>query len=234
MRTTISGRFAWAGWFTVGLTLLFALAGCGGGTASQLVAPNPNGVACANGTVASYLGTSCTQLPAVFQWTSYSCTSTPSSICAALGPNGSNVTIRLDSSGPHTLLVGASGLWNVTAGQSVDVVITGSVYAATTNNNWPHFNNLLGQTGDGTEDNITTVFCSSNCIALQGVSEIPCSNTSPVAYCTDQATIGPYVSQTAKFNATSSGNPYVFTIEIKLDGGIGGTATLHSVGIHLS
>ncbi|MBZ5719463.1 MAG: hypothetical protein LAO03_03690 [Acidobacteriia bacterium] len=232
MRTARS--FSLAGVLLAGLVL--ALSGCGGGgTTSQPAVINNTGVAdCADGTVASYMGTSCSQAPAVMQWTAYTCTSTPASLCTALGSNGSNIKMKMDPNGKHTILVVGSGLWNVTAGQSVDIAIQGSVYGATTNNNWPHFGNLLGQTGDGTEDNKTTVSCSTNCVALQGVSDIPCSNTSPVAYCIDQITIDPYLSETAKFKPASSSQPYLFTIEIKLDGGISGTATVQSVGIHLS
>ena len=223
--------------------LALVLVGCGGGaipsqssgSSPNPVSGSPNGVsACKDGTVASYIGTSCSQLPAVMTWTSYTCTSKPTSICTALGPKGSNISMRLDPNGKHTLLVVGNGLWNVTAGQNVDVVIQGTVYGATTNNNWPHFGNLMGQTGDGTEDNKTTVSCGSNCTALQGVSDIPCSSSSPVTYCVDQKKINAYISQTAKFKAAGSGQPYNFTIEIKLNGGISGTATLQSVGIHLS
>jgi hypothetical protein len=235
MRVTRPRAAGLAWWLAAGLTLLLPLAGCGGGsTASQFVA-SENGIAtCADGTVASYMGTTCSQMPSIVHWTSYSCTSTPSSICAALGPNGSNITMRID--GPHTILVGvgSSGLWNVTAGQRVDVVIQGTVYGATSNDNWPHFD-FPGQTGDGTEDNKTTVGCaaSGNCIKLGGVSDIPCSNTSPVEYCFDQDTIDAYLSANARFNPAPANQPYPLTIEIKLDGGISGTATLRSVGIHL-
>jgi hypothetical protein len=190
--------------------------------------------ACANGTVASYLGTTCSQAPATMQWTSYSCVSIPSSICDALGPKGSNIHMRMDPNGHHTILVSSSGLWNVTAGQRVQVIIKGLVYGATTNNNWPHFGNLPGQTGDGMEDNKTTVFCRTNCLTLQGVSDVPCSNTSPNPYCIDQNYIEPYLPLTAKFHAATADNPYNFSIIIRLDGGITGTATLKSVGVHLS
>jgi hypothetical protein len=218
---------------------MLLLVGCGGGATpapaqGQVPNPIPGVSACADGTVASYMGTTCSQSPAVMQWTSYSCTSVPATICSALGPNGANIKMKMDPNGNHTILVVGQGLWNVSAGQSVDVVIHGTVYGAKTNNNWPHFGTLLGQTGDGTEDNKTTVSCGANCVALQGVSDIPCSNTSPVAYCVDQVTIDAYLSQTAKFLAASASQPYQFTIEIKLDGGISGTATLQSVGIHLS
>jgi hypothetical protein len=212
-----------------------ALIGCGGGMGSQLSSPKQSNIAdCADGTVASYLGTSCWQTPATMQWTGYNCTSTPSSLCAALGPNGSNIKMKMDPNGHHTILVTSQGLWNVTAGQRVDVVISGNVYGATTNNNWPHFGTQLGQTGDGTEDNKTTVFCASNCVALQGISDIPCTNTSPIPYCVDQNFIDPYLWQTAKFHAATADTPYAFTIEIKLDGGITGTATLLTLGVHLS
>ena len=73
-----------------------------------------------------------------------------------------------------------------------------------------------------------------HCVALQGVSDIPCSNTSPVEYCIDQIVIDPYLSQAAKFHPATADQPYNFTIEIKLDGGITGTATLQSLGVHLS
>jgi hypothetical protein len=232
---------AWQAWRTAALcglllvTLGVALIGCGGGMGSQLsTSQQSNIAACADGTVASYLGTTCSQTPATMQWTSYSCTSTPASICTALGVNGSNVKMKMDPNGHHTILVTSQNLWNVTAGQKVDVVISGKVYGATTNNNWPHFGTQLGQTGDGMEDNTTTVFCSTNCVALQGVSDIPCTNTSPVPYCVDQQVIDAYLSQTAKFHAATSDQPYDFTIEIRLDGGISGTATLLTLGVHLS
>ena len=233
MRTTFSRHFALAGWFAIGLSLALILAGCGGGSSNSQFATDNASVACADGTVASYVGTSCTQMPAVFQWTSYSCTSTPSSICAALGTNGSNIKMSMDPNGQHTILVGSSQLWNVTAGQSVDVVISGTIYGASTNNNWPHFGNVPGQTGDGTEDNKTTVLCGTDCVALNGVSDIPCNQNSPIAYCIDQNTIDPYLTELAKFHPATSDHPYPFTVEIKLNGGITGTATLQSVGIHL-
>lgn len=85
---------------------------------------------CADGTVASYLGTSCSQGTAVTRWLSYSCTSTPESTCAALGTNGSGVNIKMDPQGPYTLLVGKTTVWSVTAGQKVDVAIGGTVYGA--------------------------------------------------------------------------------------------------------
>ena len=189
---------------------------------------------CGRGTVASYLGTSCSQLQTVFRWSSYSCTSTPASICRALGPNGSKLHMLLDPNGPRTLLVGNTSLWNVKAGESVDVVIRGSVYGAVSNGNWPHFQGLRGQTGDGSENNITTVDCGANCLSLNGVSEVPCSATSPPANCQDARTVGPYFRAIATFTPATSANPYPLTLEIKLDGGTTGTATLYSVGIHVS
>src|SRR5437868_12753127 len=135
-------------WLIFTMTSIFV--GCGGGTPStQAPAPNPvNGIsACVDGTVASFMGTACSQSPAVMQWTSYSCTSVPSTICTALGTNGSNIKMKMDPNGNHTILVVGQGLWNVAAGQSVDVVIHGTVYGAKANNNWPHFGTQLGQTG---------------------------------------------------------------------------------------
>jgi len=214
--------------------------GAGGGGEATIPGPPPpvgdNGAiaACAHGTVASYLGTTCAQPPAYMYWKSYTCTSVPSSICNALGPNGSNIHMSMDPNGHHTILIGSKKLWNVTAGQSVKVVISGTVYGATTNNNWPHFGDLPGQTGDGTENNKTTVFCGSNCVALNGVSEIPCTSTSPVANCVDQKKIDAYLWATAKFHAAPVEHPYDFTIEITLNGGITGTATLQLLGIHFS
>ncbi len=191
---------------------------------------------CASGTVASYLGTSCSQYSVVYHWLSYSCTSTPSSICEALGTNGSNVTIKTTPNDPGTLFVMANeSRWNVTAGQNVDVVIRGTVYNATINHNWPHFDHhLAGQTGDGTGEYITTVGCGANCRnANKGASDILCSSTSPVANCTDQASMAPYAGALATFNPATSASPYSLTIEVKLDGGKNGTASLRSVGTHL-
>lgn len=193
--------------------------------------------ACTDGTVASYLGHSCRQDKAVFYWSSYQCTSTPSSLCDALGPNGSNVNMRMDPNGPHTILVGGTDRWNVSAGQNVHVLINGTVYGASTNINWPHFNDgMRGQTGDGTENNITAVDCAStaNCLKLDGVSEIPCNSDSPQAYCTHQAKIAPYQVATAKFNPATADRPYPMTIEVKLNGGTRGSATLRSIGMHVT
>jgi len=190
---------------------------------------------CVDGTVATYIGTTCSQLPSVFTWTRYTCTSTPSSICDSLGANGEKIHMRMDGEGNHTILVSASDLWNVTAGQSIDVMIRGTVYGAITNVNWPHFYSP-GHTGDGTEENKTTVYCAptGNCVKLKGVSDILCDADSPDAYCNDQNKIDPYLSATAKFNRNTSDNPYRFTIEIKLNGGTNGTATIHSVGVHIA
>jgi hypothetical protein len=235
---------------TLGLAIAAFTGGCGGGgggTASvtptqpiQPVQPSQPAAACVNGTVASYIGTSCSQGATVYNWSSYTCTSTPSSICDALGTNGSNLAMHLDPKGPYTLLIGQTELWNVTAGQSVDVVISGTVSGAASNANWPHFNHgdvsAGGQTGDGTEENITTVNCATaaNCLdSNNGVSDIPCSATSPPANCTEQATIAPYSVYKASFRAAPSTAPYGLTIEIKLNGGTSGTATLYSVGTHL-
>jgi hypothetical protein len=189
---------------------------------------------CDRGTVADYIGTSCSQLQAVFHWTSYTCTSTPARICDSLGRNGSKLHMLLDPNGPRTLLVGNTSLWNVKAGESVGVVIRGTIYGAVSNGNWPHFQGQRGQTGDGTENNITTVDCGANCRSLNGVSEVPCSATSPPANCEDTRTVGPYLRAIAEFPPATSANPYPMTVEVKLDGGTSGTATLYSVGIHVS
>ena len=166
---------------------------------------------------------------------SYTCTSTPKSLCDSLGTKGSNLKIRLDPSGPHTLLLGATRLWNVTAGQNVDVVIKGTVSGATTNQNWPHFVGLRGQTGDGTEDNKTTVDCRSRgtCRNGNGISDILCTPDGPPANCTQQQKIDRYLSQRTTFDPATMANPYPLTVEIKLNGGTNGTATLYSVGIHV-
>jgi len=190
---------------------------------------------CDKGTVASYIGTSCSQPPAVFHWISYSCTSTPSSICDRIGTNGKEIHVRLDPNGPNTLLVGSTHLWDVTAGQSVDIVIRGSVYNANLNLTWPHFYpGQPTQTGDGTEENITTVECGENCISGNGVSSYLCAAGSADMNCLDQAKEKPYwASGVAKFRLTGPDSPYPFSIEVKLNGGTNGTATLRSLGIHL-
>jgi hypothetical protein len=225
----------------LGLAASVFTVACGGGSSyTSSVTSVATSAACANGTVASYIGTSCSQGSTVYSWTSYTCTSTPLSICSALGTNGSNLQMTQDPKGPYTLLVGRTSLWNVTAGQSVDVVISGTVYGAGSNGNWPHFNPtvstpLRGQTGDGTEENITTVNCATSAACLDansGVSDILCSATSPVANCIEQSTIAPYGAYKATFNPASASSPYGLTIEIKLNGN-SGTATLYSVGTHL-
>jgi len=228
----------------VGLAALVMTAACGGASSgAALIGPGAGGgsgavTPCTGGTVASYIGTSCSEVggSVVYQWVSYSCTSVPAAICAALGTNGSNLRIDLDPNGPNTLLIGRTSLWNVTAGQSMDVVIRGTVYGAATSGNWPHFDSLSGQSGDGTEENITTVGCaaSGNCLdAKNGMSDILCSAAGPPANCTDQTSIGPYFAYRATFNPATAANPYALTIEIKLDGNAG-TATLYSIGTHLS
>lgn len=217
--------------------LLVSTVACGGNAYSSTPPPLGGPVlvpACVNGTVAGYLGTSCSQ-PAgqVYHWSSYACTSTPASICTNLGSNGANLQMEMDPNGNNTILVGRTSLWNVTAGQSVDVVIGGTIYGGNSNQNWPHFNGLNGQTGDGTEENITTVGCGGNCLdARNGVSDILCSAGGPAANCTNQSTIAPYSAYYAHFNPATSANPYPLTIEIKLNGN-SGTATLFSVGTHL-
>lgn len=224
--------------FVVVVSAMLLLTACGG-TASGSPAFNGGGpgtvLPCANGTVASYIGSSCSELGyVVYHWSSYSCNSTPSSICASLGVNGSNLQMDLDPNGPNTLLVGGTSFWNVTAGQSVDVVISGTVYGAAASGSWPHFNHLNGQSGDGTEENITTVGCAvtENCLdAKNGTSDILCSATGPPANCTDQPSIGPYYVYRATFNPATAANPYPLTIEIKLNGN-SGTATLYKVGTH--
>jgi len=191
--------------------------------------------ACKDGTVASYIGTSCSQGETVFNWNSYTCTSTPQSICDSLGTKGANLKIRLDPKGPHTLLLGATRLWNVKAGQNVDVVIKGTVAGATTNQNWPHFVGMRGQTGDGTDDNKTTVGCQARgtCRNGDGISDIYCTASGKAANCTEQKKIEPYLVERTTFDPATLANPYPLTVEIKLNGGKSGTATIYSVGLHV-
>jgi hypothetical protein len=199
--------------------------------------------ACANDTFANYLALgSCSQTgprgSTVYVWTSYTCTSTPSSICAALGANGANVEMKQDPKGPYTLLVGDTSAWNVGPGQSVHVELHGSVYGATANQNWPHFelpdkSRENGQAGDGTEENVTTVECGAGCLTNNGISDILCSSNGPAENCSDQQTIAPYAAYAAKFAAAIATNPYPLTIEVKLNGNTTGTAALFSVGTHL-
>jgi hypothetical protein len=190
---------------------------------------------CGTGTLAGYIGTTCSQPPTVFHWISYSCTSTPASICERLGSNGDKLHVRLDPNGANTLLVGGTHLWDVTAGQSVDIVIRGSVYNANVNLTWPHFYpGQRAQSGDGTEENITTIECGENCISNNGVSSYLCTGESPDMNCADQPKIRPYFqSGVAKFQLTGPDSPYPFSVEIKLNGGSSGTATLRSLGLHI-
>jgi hypothetical protein len=190
---------------------------------------------CGTGTVAGYIGTTCSQPPTVFHWLSYSCNSTPASICQRLGSNGDKLHVRLDPNGANTLLVGGTHLWDVTAGQSVDIVIRGSVYNANVNLTWPHFYaGQRAQSGDGTEENITTIECGGNCISNNGVSSYLCAGGSPDMNCLDLPKIAPYFrTGVAKFRLTGADSPYPFSVEIKLNGGSSGTATLRSLGLHI-
>ena len=197
--------------------------------------------ACVSATVATVLGTSCSEGNTVYTWSSYSCTSTPTGICDALGTNGSNIQVNLDPNGPYTLLWGSTGAWNVTAGQSVDVVVTGSVYGAVVNQNWPHYRNsigvdIAGQTADGSVETITTVGCSaaSACTnSLNGVSDVLCSESGPSTNCQEQASITVFNAYRATFDAAPSTSPYSLTVEIKLNGGTSGSASLWNLGTHL-
>ena len=193
-----------------------------------------SGNICEVGTVASYIGTTCALPPAVYRWISYSCTSTPQSICDRLGRNGSELHMRRDPNGPNTLLLGGTDRWNVKAGESIEVIIRGSVYGATGNLTWPHFHSQRAATGDGWEENITRVDCGANCVAGEGVSAFRCEAGSPEENCTEQHKIGPYRKGRAEFREASSASPYPFSIEIRLNGGTNGTASLRSLGLHLS
>jgi hypothetical protein len=222
-----------AGLLSLSAVLLFQGASSGG-IVTKAAAAIKNGT-CPNGTVSSYIGTSCSQGLTTYNWQSYTCTSSPQSICDSLGINGSNVKILLDPNGPQTLLIGDTRLWNVTAGQSVDVVIKGTVSGAIYNQNWPHFLGLHGRTGDGVEDNKTTVDCATRgtCTKGNGTSEILCNATAPPAYCADRKTINPYLSQQSMFAPATLANPYPLTIEVYLYGGTNGTASLYNVGLHV-
>ena len=177
----------------------------------------------------------------MYTWSSYSCTSTPSTICDALGTNGANIQVHLDPNGPYTLLWGATGAWDVTAGQNVDVVINGTVYGADDNQNWPHYRSstgatIAGQSGDGSVETKTTVGCgaASACTNdLNGVSDVLCSDSSPVANCDEQSSITPFNAYRATFDPAPSTSPYTLTIEIKLNGGASGSGDLYNLGTHL-
>lgn len=240
---------------TFGLALLLMGIGCARSAASPQSPKPASGsysypTTCQDGTVASYLGTSCSQGLTVYHWLSYSCTSTPSSICKGLGTNGANVRMDSDPNGPYTIMVGETKLWDVTAGQSVDVIIRGTVYGALRNNNWSHYRGLIrtqadivddvplpgppGQTGDGMVETITTVDCkpSGNCTnSLNGVSDILC-DAAHYANCVNTKGI-PY-KYDASVNVNTAAHPYPLTIEIKLSGGTHGTAHMFWLGTHLN
>lgn len=193
---------------------------------------------CPVGTVASYISTikMCEQPPAVMVFTGYSCTSTPSSICTNLGVNGANINMLLDPNGGHTLLFAAVGeAWDVTAGQTVHVTVTGKLWGSTKNSTYPHWT-IAGQTNDGTEENKVTVACGAFCSGdgRNGISDIVCdaAHTAGIE-CNEQGTdvyIAPYGAQ---YTVAPANAPYTFTIELIMNGNTG-TATLKSMGIHLS
>jgi len=235
---------------------------------------------CATDTLFDYLDTTCT-LPdttnsnctgfssVTYTWNSqsdtpkgYTCTGT-NSVCMALD-NGKNITMFKDTS-CFTILVGQTTAWNVPTGESVTVTVTGTVQGAVANWNWPHFDSTdsdndegRGQTGDGLEENKTTVSCGMNCSdTLKGISDIPCNASVPnscpsgstcpttagnyffcfgsnaVETCTmlPNCLNTPYLVEKAKF--TTGTSPYPLEIKIQLDGGTNGSANLYSVGLHL-
>jgi hypothetical protein len=234
----------------LGLALLLTRAGWGWGVASARTpqpssAPSPE--ACVTGTAASYIGTSCSQGGTVYHWLSYNCTSTPASICDELGTNGSGFVMHMDPEGPFTILMGGTDALKVTAGQSLDLVIRATVYGALRNSNWAHYHRMRwqkgwvrgkyfgqpGQTGDGSMEAITTVDCaaSGNCTdSHQGVSDVLCDAAHP-ANCVDPRRSPSQFGTT--FNAAPAAHPYFLTIEIKLNGGERGSASIYSVGTHL-
>jgi hypothetical protein len=200
-------------------------------------APNPDSSAseCEPGTIASYMGTTCALPPAVYRWVSYECTSTPSSICNRLGKNGEEIHVRRDPNGPNTLLVGGTDRWNVKAGESIHVVIRGTVYGASGNITWPHFHQQRASTGDGYEENVTKVDCGENCIGgNDGSSAFRCDASSPDENCNEQHRIAAYMHNAARFQPAPPDKPYPFTIEVKMSGGTNGTASLRSLGLHIS
>lgn len=207
---------------------------------------------CVSGTVATYVGTTCEldaggtsdKVTYVFNSAAdggYTCTGT-ASICTSLGVNGANLAMKLDPVGPYTLNVGNTDLWNVSGNESVDVKITGTVQGIVLNENWPHFNGLLGQTGGGVEDDITTVNCSAthNCTdSLNGTSAVVCDAlTTNGPNCNDyRCPILTILARISCYNQDAAGmndvtTPYAFTIEVKLAAN-GGTATFYGVGTHL-
>jgi hypothetical protein len=193
------------------------------------------GETCEVGTMASYLGHTCALPPAVYHWTSYSCTSTPENLCDRLGRNGEEIHMRRDPNGPNTILLGGTDRWNVKAGQSINIMIRGTVWGASGNLTWPHFHEGRAATGDGFEENITRVECGENCISGNGESRFRCDAGAPEENCVEQHRIGPYHQQSrSEFRAADPDHPYPFSIEIKLNGGTNGTASLRSLGLHIS
>ena len=189
---------------------------------------------CEPGTVASYMGHTCALPPAVYHWVSYECTSTPSKICDRLGEHGLEIHMRRDPNGPNTLLVGGTDKWNVKAGESIHVIIRGTVYGATGNLTWPHFHSERAATGDGYSENITKVDCGDNCTQGDGSSNFRCDSSAPEENCMEQRRIAPYQHAISRFRAATADNPYPFRIEVKMSGGTNGTASLRSLGLHIS
>ena len=217
--------------FIVGIWML-------GGTEGVKAAPNPEYGSdipvCEPGTVASYMGHTCALPPAVYHWISYECTSTPSKICDRLGEHGVEIHMRRDPNGPNTLLVGGTDRWNVKAGESIHIIIRGTVYGATGNLTWPHFHSERAATGDGYSENITKVDCGENCTQGDGSSNFRCDASASEENCMEQRRIAPYQHAISKFRAASPDNPYPFRIEVKMSGGTNGTASLRSLGLHIS
>jgi hypothetical protein len=190
----------------------------------------------------------CAQGPVLYRWTGYSCNDNlggpgHGGVCDRLGTNGKNIQIQQDYNGPASLLIGVTTAWNVAAGETLDVVMSGyiggtnSTLGTVTNGTWPHWckpsttgcNNstLVGYYGNGaTEENIVTVGClPSNCTntpayGIAGSSDILCTSAGGVN-CTEQSSIGPYSTLQAGFNTATAMNFYTLAIEVKMNGGPG-------------
>jgi hypothetical protein len=177
---------------------------------------------CANAALGDFVAAGpCSQGPITYGWTGIACKSTPSTLCSGM-TGATPVQVKLDPQGAYTLLIGyfsaAPYPWAVGKGQTVDLMISGTVTGSTKNANWPH-DQLI--TGDGRVDEITTVLCGANCIKANGISHTFCDSTS----CVNANDLN---------GGTYNNGTYDFTIEFKLSGGTAGTATLKSLGTHLA
>lgn len=195
----------------------------------------------------------CWQKTAVMTWLTYTCTDDAGELCPGLGANGSNFSFALDHGGclplyscPVTLFMGRGSLPNspgLTAGQTLHITITGTVYGSGHFNPWPHYKQVnnnqpyVGQAGNGIVEWKFTISCGAGCISPPGptaVSDLVCNSTTHSGpECNEQTTEAAYSAYNIVSTPASSSAPYNFICELIMTAGTG-TAFTVSNGMHFA